>query len=324
MCVRVVKSASTTPRNHVPRSPRTVAATSVLPCPGWSECTAPRPIAIRTSPRVDSPAVRSRSRVSCAAPIAGSVRLVDGRRSEAGRGDSPVRSEAVPAPGASPGAPEIDRDGLGPPLLDIAELPDGADGDRLDIPRQVIAAEYDARPPANGEPARPFAAGIVDVLNRQMAGGRHRGLVMEQEPGMVLDGQIEATETKLERPTIDGHQQPTAIQRAGLPAVACKPVLAVDPGQGSDQHPEVACQRQLRQADLVVDFQAPRVQAHLDRTIDPCIWDVVSLGGGGERGETEAKENRRESAHGSIVPGRTPRRKPVAVYPGCRKCVTRL
>ena len=70
------------------------------------------------------------------------------------------------------GGREVDLDVLGPPLLDIAELPDRPDRDRLDVPRQVIAADHGPVPPTNGEPARPFAAGIVDVLDRQMAGGR--------------------------------------------------------------------------------------------------------------------------------------------------------
>ena len=177
-------------------------------------------------------AVRSRSRVSCAEPKAGTIGGVAGRRPRRTEGDLPVRPEAARSPGASrTGAVKSTSTCLVRRSSTSLSCQTGRIAIASTSAGKVIAADNGALPAANGQPARPFAAGIVDVLDRQMAGGRHRGLVMKQEAGMILDGQLEAAETELERPAIDGHQQPATIERAGLPAIAHEPVLPVDPGQ---------------------------------------------------------------------------------------------
>ena len=78
------------PCSQLPRSPRTVAATSVLPCPGWIACAAPRPKAISQSASAGAPIGRRASlEIRSATPAEGARSRRPRRGDASGGGPAP-------------------------------------------------------------------------------------------------------------------------------------------------------------------------------------------------------------------------------------------
>ena len=105
----------------------------------------------------------------------------------------------------------IDLELPGPPLVRLAELPDGTDLDRLDVLGEVIPPDHHPLATTDRQAARPLALGVIDVLERQETGRGNVRLIAEPVAGMVLDGQVEAPESELDRPTVDDGDRVMAV-----------------------------------------------------------------------------------------------------------------
>ena len=135
-------------------------------------------------------------------------------------------------------------------------------------------------------PPRPrIARRLVPSLDTKLVSriasrpcGGDPGLEVERVAGMLLDRQAVAGRCQRDRRAVDRDQEPLGVQRARHLAVEGQPLRTLGPGPRADERAEVLRQRQLGQADLVVDLQPARRERDLDRSIHPLVGDVVRAG----------------------------------------------
>ena len=238
-----------------------------------SRATAPRPKAIRDQSRAARPPRRGR-----AAARAGRIARPATRRDTAAGARTLEASGSPARAGAGCRARKETSTCLVRRSSASLSCQTGRIGDEVDVGGQVVPLDRHALPAPDGEAAGPLARREVGVADRQPPARRQRDLVVEHVAWVLLDGQVEAPAAEVERSAVHRDEQPLGVQRAGLAPVAVEPVAAVGPGQVADQRPEVLRQRQLGQADLVVDRQSAGCEGRLDRAIDPGVGDVVRPG----------------------------------------------
>ena len=183
----------------------------------------------------------------------------------------------------------------GPALLVVAELPDGSNRDLVDIRRQIIGFNLDSVATADSQPAGPFTRGEIRVSNQKSPVIRYRRFEMKCVTRMLLDEEFVTTEREHRRLFVDRNKNPFGIQRTGHLGIAGQPFRAVGSRQRPDQRTQILRERQLRQADLIIDQDSTGRERNLDRPIDPLIGDVVRPRI--RRGQTDADESEKES-HG--------------------------
>ena len=99
---------------------------------------------------------------------------------------------------------------------------------------------------------------------------------MERVPGMLLDRQVEARVAQVERPAVDRDEEALRRSGAGHLSVAVEEVRSIAGRQLADRAAQVLHERQLGQADLVIDPSSrPGLERRLDRPIDPRIGYIV-------------------------------------------------